>query len=735
MSHTPAPLFVATISPPDDAHGADVSVEGWRFSVELAEPVNGIWGISKWGLDKWGGEYTWMDLTSRFQGGTVTRGTTSLSQRPQNGTASFQLSNEDDALSPWKAAQTPYFTEGSVIRCGFYCETGGSGTAASFTDTFDRADADNLGPNWIEAPDAPFYDWVEMPMSIVDGAAVPPLDTHDDLAGDDFFGSAEWNTPMPGNQYIEVCLERLSRLSPSFPNDDRMRGQLRLYCQGDAVSCEREELWWEPKSEYAGGLLQASSYFYNADGTYSDADTWDIGGTGEVSPWPNAVVDGPFCLRLECDEDGAQRIFYNTGTAGATTLIGSGTSISGHTGSFVGMRLLYEGMGEAFDGSGGFVEISGGPPRVLWVHGGVIPTSTEGTSQWRPRFTGTIETISDENAETDAARWVNVTAVETLADLAKVDDPERPVSGNGEHVGARAKRLADAANWRFYYTGIERVTGPSEYADKISPVATMQATNLAQNRLSELYLTSDSTDMDALSGRKGELVLSSRGLAPTYFNDAEVGWDFTNGLPVALSDGEATTEYTQAFTGTFDLTWLPCVNISTARDNEGVLSGVSMARVGGTQYSKEMSGSRAGRSSFTRNDLICRSDATVQTIVNSTLDRRHKATTKAHVELDHSMHPVLFHFMSNLDLIDQAQDGGYITTTIDVWRQLPRWGLPGIVMRCQILGYTDSYNPLRNSIIFKQTVELAVLETFVPGTFVQDPGSDFYAIGYPYGAH
>lgn len=227
-------------------------------------------------------------------------------------------------------------------------------TCITFTDDFERADG-GLGANWMLAPETSYYNWVEVPMSIDGGEVIAPNEATG--GADDAFGSAQWVAETPGDQFMEVCVTGLEYWM-TYPTGQQMRGQVRLLCQAETATSAREELWfeWSDSRFLVGGGYRLNSYTVLADGSYGDDAI-----PSTVAAWPPALSDPTACIRFEVDMDGAHRIYLDTGTTGATTLVASGTSTSGRIGPHVGFRMLWF---YALPGS------TGVSPRILWAKGG-----------------------------------------------------------------------------------------------------------------------------------------------------------------------------------------------------------------------------------------------------------------------------------------------------------------------------------------------------------------------------
>lgn len=97
-----------------------------KLKVEMLLPESGamIWGVDDWGSADWSG-YSWWDVTSEVLGISSTRGG-ATNQRPETGTCSITLKNDNRQFSVWTLpadafGQNPqYFGPGLVMRYGFY---------------------------------------------------------------------------------------------------------------------------------------------------------------------------------------------------------------------------------------------------------------------------------------------------------------------------------------------------------------------------------------------------------------------------------------------------------------------------------------------------------------------------------------------------------------------------------------------------------------------------------------
>lgn len=209
--------------------------------------------------------------------------------------------------------------------------------------------------------------------------------------------------------------------------------------------------------------------------------------------------------------------------------------------------------------------------------GTLVRLSTyNGAEGWNVQFAGVVEAWKVVPEALGRLRSVVITAAETITELAQVNDIAlSSVVGFGELTRERVARLLNAAGWQY---GL-RVLSSSE--------SNHQATDMAQNRLTELYLTADSSYDNgtasrlrfradrtgaALLGLRGKGV-DSNGIIRTWFVD----------------------EATEIDSDTLDI----------ANDGDQIVNVVSLAVVGGTAQTFENSPSigRHRRRSTQRLDL------------------------------------------------------------------------------------------------------------------------------------
>lgn len=149
--------------------------------------------------------------------------------------------------------------------------------------------------------------------------------------------------------------------------------------------------------------------------------------------------------------------------------------------------------------------------------------------------------------------------------------------GAGEDSGARIDRILDSVDW----DAADRVIATGD--------STVQGTTLADNTLTELYLTADS--------ELGEVWM-----------DAEGRVVFRNRHAVYTDSRSATSQATFGDGGGAEL---PYASVDVAYDSQSIHNLISIARVGGTAQVVEDSGSRQAylTRTYARTDLLLETDA------------------------------------------------------------------------------------------------------------------------------
>ena len=258
---------------------------------------------------------------------------------------------------------------------------------------------------------------------------------------------------------------------------------------------------------------------------------------------------------------------------------------------------------------------------------GLVSAADARANGWLPMWTGRVESwpvmrqAVRSGAESAADSWVDVVLTETLSELANVDDNALPgVIGGGESVTPRIDRLLTAALWRYGMTSTVNLLSETLY--------TMQSTDMAANRIAELYVTADSADSVVRSDVTRQVVVTDQpgtALAANRLAEFSNDGDHDGGL-VRLSmlsddpDGDV-----MALAVDLD-------SLAVASDLEHVRNDIRYARVGGTQQVVEHSVSigRFGRFTDLRTDLICTDDARVLAVATAANDK--KARTSIRVD-------------------------------------------------------------------------------------------------------
>lgn len=222
---------------------------------------------------------------------------------------------------------------------------------------------------------------------------------------------------------------------------------------------------------------------------------------------------------------------------------------------------------------------------------------------WQPLFTGVVEQWTQRIEHGGVEDYVTLTVVDTISQLARVDENALgSAEGLDDTVAQRIERLADAAGWPYGYNhlygaenfatalGVHGTYGPSDIR--------LQSTDMALNRLQELYLTADSAGVNIRSGRDGKLLTLDR-----YYDYDHPYWGSAFSVHVKVPDGYDTSSTNTAQVSN-EL-------VTVKSDDEAIYTEVNLSRAGGSQQSAEdtVLKTRYGRINYTRNDLINRSDA------------------------------------------------------------------------------------------------------------------------------
>lgn len=238
---------------------------------------------------------------------------------------------------------------------------------------------------------------------------------------------------------------------------------------------------------------------------------------------------------------------------------------------------------------------------------GLVSAVDSRADGWLPMWTGRVSgwPVRRQAVRSDgidaADNWVDVTLDEMLVELANVDENALPgVEGAGDDVTERVDRLLTAAVWRY---GMISTVSPATSG------FTLQSTDMALNRLAELYVAADSTDAIVRSDVTGAVIVTDSFFPYTMGNRlSEFSDDGTGIGTVRLSvidDTPVGDVQVMAVNG-------DSVNINS--DLEHVRNDARFTRVGGTQQPVEHSVSIGvfGRFTQPRTDLQCQNDTQVE---------------------------------------------------------------------------------------------------------------------------
>jgi hypothetical protein len=248
-----------------------------------------------------------------------------------------------------------------------------------------------------------------------------------------------------------------------------------------------------------------------------------------------------------------------------------------------------------------------GPGTIVRV-GARSATDTRADG-WLPQFCGVVDAWSYTYGDPTAVeRFVDVSVVETLRDLAQIDANALPAAvGLNEAPIPRFQRLLAAAGWPYgLLVEAQNIIGfPASYP--------MQATAMTLNRLAECYLTADSCDVTFRTDRTGAALLTS----PSYISSGAdpkllplIEFSFANANTPAIYFAWYPST---ASGGNIAVVPYLADSFKAAPDDSNVVNDARFARVGGTQqvWERRASISRYGRRTLVRSDFIVNSDAVV----------------------------------------------------------------------------------------------------------------------------
>ena len=262
---------------------------------------------------------------------------------------------------------------------------------------------------------------------------------------------------------------------------------------------------------------------------------------------------------------------------------------------------------------------------------------------WLPQITAIVDEWSPEYVQ-GADTYIDVTAMETMRDLATIDDNALPgVVGGGEDPISRIRRLLDASDWKYgLKIEAQHIIGfPGSYP--------LQSTDMADNRLAECYLVGDSCDTQVRTDRTGAMLLTN----VEYIG--VVGPADTELLPVAEFTATGLVQLGfDYYDRPFDYVPYDIDSFQSSNSDDSVVNDTRFARVGGTQqvFEQLASISRFGRRTLVRNDLIINSDFAVAQIAQYISIRRALNTLRVNNLTVH--------------VTDRGTDRGLLTAAADI---------------------------------------------------------------------
>jgi hypothetical protein len=339
------------------------------------------------------------------------------------------------------------------------------------------------------------------------------------------------------------------------------------------------------------------------------------------------------------------------------------------TNSFEAMVQAASAGGEVFNnyfGPGTVMRIVAHSPTDYGPVGGGAPAAGGSPVGWVPQFTGVVESWAETRNQLDQESYVEVTFIETLSRLARVDELALSSNvGDDDSVVNRIDRLATTADWPFGYDL------PTQIGyDTVSGDYLLQSTDMANNRLGEVYLTGDSVGATIRTGRDGRIT-STEGIVTTG-TSYEVSDTFSTSVPVSdvefyAVDLPGASDSNAVFIDPDGITW--------DNDDSPVENYVQYARAGGTEQTAEdtASISRYGRRSVGRSDLLNKSDTLTGYLAADRVARRANTTLRlrsaevdgfadddavgALISIDHGASVVVY---------EGTSDGGSTATTARV---------------------------------------------------------------------
>lgn len=592
--------YVATA--PAASVGHTTGYGDWKVGVQMLLPANAdTWNDATWGSSSWG-SLEWVDVTDYVRGLEWTRGADEYDGRPRVGYGGLTLDNSDYAFSPidptnsFESVVTGastginnfYYGPGTVVRVVAVSPTGNYTPEQAAI----QADYETWAASWVYA----------LPL---DGS-LTSIGSTDDLSGtptyDDLPGVSNW----PDIQGMA------SALSFASTQMDTMGGQLAgsftLYVPSLSLGADVglwsngggtnwQAMWIETDGTLVlkhsnGGTTDEVSYQLTETGTYTIG--YEIGNSvsDTIALYVNGVQVDSASMTVASNNGGGDPQVGNV----RGSILG-GTSIA--TDGMVIGHFVQHDTASAYTST-----------EQAEYHAYMMTPDPDST--WVPQITGVVETWDEVRMAKDVESYVEVTFIETLARLARVDDNARDyVEGDDDTLYERIQRLGDAADWDF------------GYLDQWSDSEALQSTDMADNRLAEIYLSADSVGAVVRTDRTGAMVIYDKDSAPTR-------GPVTAPVLVAGDGAYPTHEYSPNTVSASAVCYVDPEELTTQNDAEPIINHVQMARVGSTvQLAYDNASiSRFGRVSYSRNDLINKSDATTLALADALVARRKAQTLR-----------------------------------------------------------------------------------------------------------
>lgn len=268
---------------------------------------------------------------------------------------------------------------------------------------------------------------------------------------------------------------------------------------------------------------------------------------------------------------------------------------------------------------------------------GWLPQITVKVDRWTPVYSGAA-----------ADRFVDVIGYETVRDLATVDANALDNPVPSQYAADRFLELLDAADWRYGFN----IEAGNLY---LAGAYTLQPTNMADNRLAELYRTADSSDVLFRSDRKGralatniEYVYLRPGGVPDPEHHPLFDFSYSGGFPTIGFDWYART------VGTYRYVPYDVDSFTTTNDDASIINDARFARAGGSvqKFEQHASIKRHGRRTWSRTDFLNELDSDLALLAQyATIRRGLNALRVANV---------------TVQVIDRGTEEGLIAAAADV---------------------------------------------------------------------